>query len=53
VLTAAAVLSLLGAVSALLFDLGLGLMTSALVFMACAALAVVGGLVLRRRGAAA
>ena len=50
-LTVVAVLSLLGAISTILFDLGLGLMTAAGLFLACAAAALVAGLLLRRRAA--
>ena len=50
-LTAAAVLALLWGISALLFDLGFGLMTAAGVFLLCALLALVGGFVLRPRTA--
>ena len=46
--TAAGVLAALGAVSAILMDLGLGLMTAAGVFAGCAVLALVAGALLRR-----
>jgi len=42
------VLGLIGAVSALLMDLGLDLMTAAGVFLLCAVAALVAGLLLRR-----
>lgn len=47
--TAAGVLSIIAAVSAILMDLGLGLMTAAGVFAGCAVLALVTGALLRRR----
>ena len=46
--TAVGVLGLIGAVSALLMDLGLDLMTAAGVFLLCAVAALVAGLLLRR-----
>jgi uncharacterized membrane protein len=44
-----AILSLIGAISALLTDLGLDLMAAAGVFMLCAVAALIAGLVLRRK----
>jgi len=48
-ITAAGVLSLIGAVSVLMYDLGLGLLTASAVFFLAAVIAIVAGLVLRRR----
>jgi uncharacterized membrane protein len=50
-MTAAGVLSLIGAISAVMYDLGLGLMAAAAVFLAAALIAGLGGLALRRRAA--
>jgi uncharacterized membrane protein len=47
--TAVGVLSLIGAVSALLIDLGLDLLAAAGVFMLCAIAAMIAGFMLRRR----
>lgn len=47
--SAVGVLSIIGAISALLVDLGLNLMVSAGVFMVCAIAAIAAGLMLRRR----
>ncbi len=47
--TTIGVLSLIGAVAAILMDLGLDLMTAALLFFVCAIAALVGGLMLRRK----
>ncbi len=47
--TAIGVLSFMGAVAALLTDLGLDLMTAAAVFFVCALAAMIGGLMLRRK----
>lgn len=47
--TAVGVLSFMGAVAALLTDLGLDLMTAAAVFFVCALAAMIGGLMLRRK----
>jgi uncharacterized membrane protein len=52
-ITAAGVVSMIAAVGAVLFDLGLGLMTSAGLLAACAVAALVVGLVVRRRRASA
>ncbi|MDP2215047.1 DUF2157 domain-containing protein [Phenylobacterium sp.] len=49
--TAVGVLSAIGAVSAILMDLGLGLMTAAGVFAGCALLALAAGALLRRKRA--
>ena len=49
--TAAGVLATIAAVSAILMDLGLGLMTAAGVFAGCALLALLAGALLRRRRA--
>jgi len=49
--TTIGVLSMIGAISALLADLGLDLLTAAGVFLVCAILALIGGLALRRRKA--
>ncbi len=46
--TAVGVLSLIGAISAMLIDLGVDLMAAAGVFLVCAIIALVGGLALRR-----
>jgi FtsH-binding integral membrane protein len=46
------VLSFMGAVAALLTDLGLELMSAAMVFFVCALAALVGGLLLRRKASA-
>ena len=46
--TAAGVLFLIGAVGALLVDLGVDLLTAAALFFACAIAALIGGLLLRR-----
>jgi hypothetical protein len=48
--TAGGVIFLIGAVMALLADLGVDLMTAAAVFLVCALAALVGGLLLRRAG---
>jgi len=50
--TTVGVLSIIGAVCALLTDLGLDLMASAAVFLVCAVAALLAGLALRRRKAA-
>ncbi|WP_312160812.1 DUF2157 domain-containing protein [Phenylobacterium sp.] len=50
--TAAGVVSMIAAVCAILFDLGLGLMTAAGLFAACALIALVAGGLTRRRGKA-
>ncbi|MDX2275913.1 MAG: DUF2157 domain-containing protein [Hyphomonadaceae bacterium] len=50
--TAVGVLSFMGAIAALLTDLGLDLMSAAAVFFVCALAALVGGLMLRRKGKA-
>jgi len=47
--TAVGVLSLIGAIIALLGDLGLNLMASAGIFLVCAVVALIGGLALRSR----
>ena len=47
--TTVGVLSFIGAVAALLTDLGLDLMTAAAVFFVCALAAMIGGLMLRRK----
>jgi uncharacterized membrane protein len=47
--TAIGVLSFMGAVAALLTDLGLDLMSAAAVFFVCALAALIGGLLLRRK----
>lgn len=47
--TAVGVLSFIGAVAALLTDLGLDLMSAAAVFFVCALIALIGGLMLRRK----
>jgi|SRR6185312_2162112 len=47
--TAAGVLGLIGAVSVLMLDLGVNLLTAAAVFFVAAAVALVAGLILRRR----
>jgi hypothetical protein len=47
--TAIGVISTLGAIAALLFDLGLDLMTAAGIFFLCALAAMIGGLMLRKR----
>lgn len=49
--TTIGVLSLIGAICALLMDLGLDLMAAAGVFLLCAIAAMVGGLLLRRKAA--
>ena len=46
--TAAGVIFLIGAVGALLVDLGVDLLTAAALFFVCALVALVGGLLLRR-----
>jgi len=51
--TAAGVISLMAAMAAILFDLGVGLMTAAGVFGACALVALVTGLLISRRQAGA
>jgi hypothetical protein len=43
------VLSLIGAIAAVLGDLGLNLMASAGIFLVCAVAALIGGLALRSR----
>lgn len=48
--TAGGVVFLIGAVMALLADLGVDLMTAAALFLVCALVALVGGLLLRRAG---
>jgi hypothetical protein len=50
-ITVAGVLSLIGAVSAIMYDLGLGLMTASAVFLGAAVLAGLAGVALRRRAA--
>lgn len=50
--TAVGVLSIIGAICALLTDLGLDLLASAGVFLACAVVALIAGLALRRKGPA-
>jgi hypothetical protein len=50
--TAAGVVAMAGAIGAIIFDLGLGLMAAAGVFAAVAVAALAGGWVLRQRGAA-
>lgn len=50
--TAVGVLSLIGAICALLMDLGLDLLAAAGVFLVCAIVALVAGLALRRKGKA-
>jgi hypothetical protein len=47
--TSVAVLSLIGAIAAMLGDLGLNLMASAGIFLVCAVAALIGGLALRSR----
>lgn len=47
--TATGVLSIIGAIAALLTDLGLDLMTAAALFFVCALAAMIGGLILRRK----
>jgi uncharacterized membrane protein len=49
IVTTIGVLSLMGAIAALLIDLGLDLMTAAALFFVCAIAALVGGLLLRRK----
>ncbi|MEJ0059070.1 MAG: hypothetical protein WDM79_05605 [Terricaulis sp.] len=49
IVTTVGVLSLMGAIAALLIDLGLDLMTAAALFFVCAIAALVGGLLLRRK----
>jgi hypothetical protein len=51
--TAGGVLAFFGAVSAILFDLGLGLMSAAGLFLVCSFVALAAGWVLRSRRAAA
>lgn len=51
--TAAGVVSLMAAMSVILFDLGVGLMTAAGVFGACALVALLAGLMISRRQAGA
>jgi hypothetical protein len=51
--TAAGVISLMAAMAAILFDLGVGLMTAAGVFGTCALVALVTGLLISRRQAGA
>ena len=46
--TSAGVIFLIGAIGALLIDLGVDLLTAAGLFLACAVVALIGGLVLRR-----
>lgn len=48
--TAAGVVSMIAAVCAILFDLGLGLMTAAGLFAVCALIALIAGGLTRRRG---
>lgn len=48
--TAGGVIFLIGAIAALLADLGVDLMTAAALFLVCALVALVGGLMLRRAG---
>jgi hypothetical protein len=50
--TAAGVTAMIAGVCAILFDLGLGLMTAAGLFAACAIIALVAGLLTRRRAKA-
>ena len=50
--TAVGVLSIIGAISALLLDLGVDLLASAGVFLICAIVALIAGLALRRKKAA-
>jgi hypothetical protein len=50
--TAAGVVSLIGAVTTILVDLGLDLMTAAMVFFVCALTALVVSFVLRRKAKA-
>jgi hypothetical protein len=52
-ITAGGVLAFFGAVSAILFDLGLSLMGAAALFLACSVLALAAGWLLRGRGAPA
>jgi hypothetical protein len=47
--TAVGVLSMFGAIAALLADLGLDLMVAAGIFFLCALAALIGGLALRKR----
>jgi len=51
-ITALGVLSLMGGVSMLMYDLGLGLLTASAVFFVAAIIAIVAGLALRRRAKA-
>jgi hypothetical protein len=51
-ITAAGMLSLIGAASVLMYDLGLGLLTASAVFFVAALVAIVAGLLLRRRAKA-
>lgn len=51
--TTVGVLSIIGAICALLVDLGMDLLASAGVFLLCAVIALVAGLALRKRGSAA
>jgi uncharacterized membrane protein len=51
-ITAAGVVAMIAAVCTILFDLGLGLMTAAGLFAACAVIALVAGFLMRRRAKA-
>jgi len=51
-MTGAGVVAMIAAVCTILFDLGLGLMTAAMIFAACAVIALAVGFVLRRRAGA-
>jgi len=49
IVTAIGVLGLMGAIAALLMDLGVNLLTAAALFFVCALVALIGGLALRRK----